>query len=287
MKLHRLCHRRSVLQALAALGGTAALSHSTGLLAKHLDLALKPLSTPDALSGRTAFKASPVQLAQVSAESDDLAQLRFCTQLEEGRAASPKGATWDRPELRVQFLEGDTRIHQKIMDIASTWSQYGNIRFKHVNAGPAEIRVSFQPKGSWSYVGKAAALIDPSEPTMNYGWLTLDTNDMEYQRVVLHEFGHAIGLMHEHQNPAAGIPWDKEAVYRYYERTQGWPRDYIENNVLAVAGENFTNFSDYDPDSIMHYAVPNALTLGDWETTWNAELSEIDKAFVRHVLYPV
>ena len=285
MKLHPSCHRRTVLQALAALGGTAALSHSTGLLAKNLDLALKPLSATDALTGRSAFKEPTLQLAQANT-GDDLAQLRFCTQLEEGRAASPKGAAWDRPELRVQFLEGDTRIHHKIMDIASTWSQHGNIRFKQVNAGPAEIRVSFQPKGSWSYVGKAAALIDSSEPTMNYGWLTLDTSDSEYQRVVLHEFGHAIGLMHEHQNPEAGIPWDEEAVYRYYERTQGWPRDYIESNVLAVASENFTNFSDYDPDSIMHYAVPNSLTLGDWETAWNAELSETDKAFVRHVLYP-
>jgi len=39
------------------------------------------------------------------------------------------------------------------------------------------------------------------EPTMNYGWLKDDTDDVEYRRVVIHEFGHALGAIHEHQNP--------------------------------------------------------------------------------------
>ena len=38
---------------------------------------------------------------------------------------------------------------------------------------------------------------------MNYGWLEPDTELREYQRVVRHEFGHALGMIHEHQNPAA------------------------------------------------------------------------------------
>lgn len=53
---------------------------------------------------------------------------------------------------------------------------------------------------------------------MNYGWLYPDTPDQEYSRVVLHEFGHALGAIHEHQHPEAAIPWDKPKVYEYYAR---------------------------------------------------------------------
>ena len=47
---------------------------------------------------------------------------------------------------------------------------------------------------------------------MNYGWLTPDSDDDELRRVVLHEFGHALGLIHEHQNPEGGIEWNEPAV---------------------------------------------------------------------------
>lgn len=29
-----------------------------------------------------------------------------------------------------------------------------------------------------------------------------------------HEFGHALGLAHEHQNPAGGIEWNEEVILR-------------------------------------------------------------------------
>ena len=64
---------------------------------------------------------------------------------------------------------------------------------------------------------------------MNYGWLEPDTELREYQRVVRHEFGHALGMIHEHQNPAAQgqIPWDKPKVYAYYAQ-QGWNKDDVD-----------------------------------------------------------
>ena len=40
---------------------------------------------------------------------------------------------------------------------------------------------------------------------MNYGWIDADSPEEELRSVVLHEFGHALGLIHEHQNPLSGI----------------------------------------------------------------------------------
>jgi len=48
---------------------------------------------------------------------------------------------------------------------------------------------------------------DQKVPTMNFGWLNEDSDEDEYSRVVLHEFGHSLSCIHEHQHPANGIPW--------------------------------------------------------------------------------
>ena len=38
-------------------------------------------------------------------------------------------------------------------------------------------------------------------------------------RVILHEFGHALALVHEHQNSALSIQWNETAVIEELTRT--------------------------------------------------------------------
>ena len=113
---------------------------------------------------------------------------------------------------------------------------------------------------------------------MNYGWLEPTTSLREYQRVVRHEFGHALGMIHEHQNPAAAgqIPWDKPKVYAYYAQ-QGWIEDDVDYNIFDVYDEDTTNFTEFDPTSIMQYAIPDSLTIGSYSVGWNTALSELDR----------
>jgi len=138
------------------------------------------------------------------------------------KAADLRARRGNGRTLRVKILNGTPKIKAKIRQYASVWTQYANIHFDFVDDADAEIRVNVDNSGqSWSRVGTGCLAVSPDQPTMNFGWLTDSTPDDEFSRVIVHEFGHAVGCIHEHQSPAAGIPWNRTAVEEYYMRTQG------------------------------------------------------------------
>jgi len=201
------------------------------------------------------------------------------------RAAVEKMKLWENGRrLRVKFLDGIPEVQNKVSAIAKEWESVANLTLDFVSAGDAaEIRVSFAVKGfSMSAVGTDALTTASSEATMNYGWLEPNTSLREYQRVVRHEFGHALGMIHEHQNPAAQgqIPWDKPKVYAYYAQ-QGWSQADVDFNIFEVYSEESTNHTTFDPTSIMEYAVPDSLTIGSYAIGWNTEFSPADIEFMR------
>lgn len=189
--------------------------------------------------------------------------------------------------LRVRFLDGHPTVQRKVEEVAHTWEQFGNIRFEFGNDPDAEIRVAFMPgAGSWSYIGTDALGIPKSQPTLNLGWLHLNTHNDEYNRVVTHEFGHALGCIHEHQSPAVAIPWDKPEVYRVYGGPpNNWSKAKVDVNLFNKYSLEQTQFSAFDPQSIMLYPISNNLTIGDFEVGWNNELSNMDKQYIGTV-YP-
>lgn len=190
--------------------------------------------------------------------------------------------------LRVHFLGGDPQIQEKVKRYAKEWEEYAKITFDFVNDPSAEIRVAFVPDGtSWSALGTDAlnSLWFPAgKPTINFGWLTLDTADDEYSRVVIHEFGHSLGCIHEHQSPSNSIPWNRDAVYAYYAQ-RGWGKDMVDNNLFRKYDADSTQFSEFDKSSIMLYPIPKELTTNGYEVGWNRALSETDKRFISE-MYP-
>src|SRR5688572_18613205 len=122
------------------------------------------------------------------------------------RAIAPIGKTWmNGSTLRVKFLGGTAAQRALVKEQAGWWSEQANLRFEFDNSPNAEIRISFDPNdGAWSYVGTDCRGIPANEATMNLGFMDGGTT--------AHEFGHAIGLAHEHQNPAGGLEWNEEVV---------------------------------------------------------------------------
>ena len=188
-------------------------------------------------------------------------------------------------ELRIRFLDGEPRLHQRVQANAETWLRYANLGFVFGNHADAEIRVSFSGRGYWSLVGTDAMRAGQTAPTMQLGGFTSATANVELRRTVLHEFGHAIGCIHEQASPAAGIPWNEPKVYDFYREWQGWDDDRIYRNVLQRYATEETLYSNYDPASIMQYPVPAYLTRNGYEVGWNTELSAGDKSFIAR-MYP-
>ena len=186
--------------------------------------------------------------------------------------------------LRVRFLEGDPRIHAKIIPLAQEWSDFANIQFVFGDAADAEIRIAFQDDGSWSALGTDALVKEwypLNSATMNYGWLTPDTEQEEYSRVVLHEFGHALGLIHEHQNPNTKIKWNRDPIIKYFKSVNPpWTDEQIEFNIFYKYDADHTQFTAFDRDSIMVYEIPPAWTQDGATFPRNSKLSVMDKQFI-------
>jgi len=191
--------------------------------------------------------------------------------------------------LHCRFLDGNNTIKQRVQDIAKEWENYCNITFQFDNSPNAEVRISFgyydrnRDTGSWAYCGTDIYKIPLSQPTVNLGWFEDHPND---NGVVLHEFGHILGLVHEHQNPDTVIQWNTDEVYKAYAGPPNyWDASTTYTNILMKYDTTQIQTDGYDPNSIMHYPFDPALILSPYTPKFNTVLSPLDKQLV-DTLYP-
>ncbi|KKY39827.1 putative myroilysin precursor [Diaporthe ampelina] len=123
---------------------------------------------------------------------------------------------------------------------------------------------------------------------MNLGWIPEKPGvpDKHYRPTILHEFGHALGLTHEHQNYTEAWKWNMQAVYDYFaEEPNKWDPDTVDCNVFRVCKGKLPRKHFLDRGSIMLYAFPKQLFTDGEGTSENYELSDMDKAAML-VRYP-
>jgi hypothetical protein len=198
------------------------------------------------------------------------------------RAIAPVGKTWmNGSTLRVRFLGGTAAQQRIVKEQAGWWTEHANLRFEFGDAPDAEIRIAFDANdGAWSYVGTDCRSIPRTEPTMNLGFMDGGTT--------AHEFGHAIGLAHEHQNPAGGIQWNEAVVIRECAQSPNfWDEATTRHNILIKYAADQVKGTQFDPESIMLYFFPAEWTVNGVGTQQNEVLSALDKQFISGArMYP-
>ena len=193
--------------------------------------------------------------------------------------------------IRCRFLDGSAKMQKKVRTIGKEWERQANVKLKFVSKAPAEIRISFYADdGSWSAVGRDALNIGYfplHQPTMNFGWVRDDSDPVEDRAVILHEFGHALGCIHEHQAPTFTRKWNQDAVMKYFKGPPNyWDEDAIRQNVLSKYSPKGIKATRFDPKSIMLYAFDAELfSDGLGPTNENSQLSATDSRMIKQ-MYP-
>lgn len=142
---------------------------------------------------------------------------------------------------------------QPIVNVKLRFYDDNNVLF---NPNVADIRIDFNRfGGAWSLLGTECLTVkNKQEATMNFGWFDVPTT--------LHEFCHALGMVHEHQNPKGkAILWDKPRVREWANKTQGWSEETTNNNIIERYKLDEINGSTFDSKSIMLYFFPGDLVI--------------------------
>ncbi|KAK4204780.1 hypothetical protein QBC40DRAFT_336683 [Triangularia verruculosa] len=187
--------------------------------------------------------------------------------------------------IRVRFLNGTPDVHEKVRKWGTQWLEYANLRMDFVDESdtdPVDIRISFdKDKPTRSCIGTLCRGVAQDEATMNFD----DPAAAEFEGVVLHEFGHALGCIHEHQSPAGGISWDKPFLYGYYSIMCELTKADVDNNILYrytdadIKEMNLQN-SSFDRQSVMMYEIKPRMTTDNMTVERCQKLSAWDKHFI-------
>ncbi len=223
--------------------------------------------------------------------------------------------------LKVCTFGGNKSVVALIRKVASEWNTVSSVKLDFgpaqdgynclvSDAGFYQIRIGFSERGYWSVLGKdSESRLDPLVPSMNlegfnriysearFSATDIMTKAAPYDKAVIrHEFGHALGLLHEHQNPSLKcqdeIKWEGSGnVYDYFAGSPNfWSASQVQRNLGFIQNTD----PDYqaglpDTKSVMMYSLPKEIfksgSSSKCYVSVNYEISAKDKEIITKI-YP-
>jgi hypothetical protein len=147
-------------------------------------------------------------------------------------------------------------VTERIQPVVNLKLEFYDENKELINVNTADIRIDFDDYGgAWSLLGtECLKKKHKGKPTMNFGWFDVGT--------VLHEFCHALGMVHEHQNPKGKvILWDVPRLEQWAQEMQGWDADTTREQIVKRYASDEINGSTFDSKSIMLYFFPGNVVL--------------------------
>lgn len=180
--------------------------------------------------------------------------------------------------INISF-HGRKNYKSPVIKAIDDWQKYINLKFKIVERG--DVRIGFYDDHAFSFLGQINLLFF-SGLTMNI----YPANEEEMYETALHEFGHVLGLEHEHQHPQANFGFDKEGLKKWGAKIQ-LTREELKNSIkpLKENNKNQLVLTPFDKDSIMMYDLPGYVFKNKKSLKKNKKLSDGDKNIVK-ILYP-
>lgn len=239
------------------------------------------------------------------------------------RAVFQKSLVWTKERrqedgvmvLRVGFVEGSPEwkkrwiekvVKEKLQSLIAVDFLFF---FEYDASSNLDILIGFNPGYANSALGKTSQqLARFGNQSMNLGWLDnpikfTGINGKEYQvpqenlgeylqfsgnfiegGVVIHEFGHALGMIHEHQSPSSTLEFNKNELYDYMAQAPNcWTKDIVDSNIIERFDKEseLYDYSQFDKNSIMIYPMFGWWTRSCINIPFSGSLSKLDAIWLQ------
>lgn len=240
-------------------------------------------------AGRYAERINPANKVHSAALADLSAHFNIELPISPQHTAVLNSAFWGVKGVKasVGFLERvpeDFKRH--FLDHANAWSQYANVEFHP--AGPGErpmVQLTVLGEGYWSYLGPQCLTIALGQPTMCLQDFHKGMPESEWVRVVRHEVGHFLGLIHEHSLPEIIARLNAEATIRKFMASQGWSRPMVIQQILTPPAPGTYRSRNPSQLSIMCYQFEGDCTVDHRPIVGGTDITPDDGDFMGE-LYP-